>query len=85
VIENPGETTAPHQEATAEPEKAGPRRSTVREKVTFLADAQPPSPPVASPEAASPPAAPATPAAEPTTETPPRRAGWWSRRFGGAE
>jgi len=85
VIENPGETTAPHQEATAEPEKAGPRRSTVREKVTFLADAQPPSPPVASPEAASPPAAPATPAAEPTTESPPRRAGWWSRRFGGAE
>ena len=79
-----GETHAPDSAATGESEKAAPRRSTVREKVTFLADAQPPSPPVAQPQSA-PPAAPVTPAAEPTSETPPRRAGWWSRRFGGAE
>ena len=84
VAEGSVETHAPDSAATGESEKAAPRRSTVREKVTFLADAQPPSPPVAQPQSA-PPAAPVTPAAEPTSETPPRRAGWWSRRFGGAE
>ncbi|WP_024509793.1 ribonuclease E/G [Bradyrhizobium sp. ARR65] len=88
-------------ERAAEPEKHVPRRSTVREKVTFLSAAGPgeaeqapaaesaPAPvsqaePAPSPEPA--PAAPAAPAAEaPTEAAPPRRAGWWSRRFGRSE
>jgi ribonuclease E len=76
----------------AEPEhaeKAGPRRSTVREKVTFLSNAQPVAAPV-TPEPAQPvasestePATSTEPAGEDTSS--PRRAGWWSRRFGGGE
>jgi ribonuclease E len=60
----------------------------VREKVTFMSDAQPAAAPV-SPERA-PPAAPES--AEPAANmdqagdaNSPRRAGWWSRRFGGGE
>jgi ribonuclease E len=34
---------------------------------------------------AEPPPAPARPASETTSETQPRRAGWWSRRFGNGE
>jgi ribonuclease E len=87
----PQETSrAPVTEETAQDaEKAAARRrSTVREKVSFLVDAQPaattstdhsqPEPPAAAP-------APAQPAAEETTDTQPRKAGWWSRRFGGGE
>ena len=77
------------QEAAQESEKAAARRrSTVREKVSFLVDAQPaattpvdhgqPEPPAAAPAAAE-------PATEATTETQPRKAGWWSRRFGNGE
>ncbi|MBW7968447.1 ribonuclease E/G [Bradyrhizobium sp. BR 10289] len=68
-------------------DKAARRRSTVREKVSFLSSsASEPTAPVA--QAAEPVAPPATapePAPEAVTETPPapRRAGWWSRRFGG--
>lgn len=79
--------------ATSEEESAGDkaarRRSTVREKVSFLLNSQPePATPVA--QVTEPVAAPAPapePAPEPTSETPaaPRRAGWWSRRFGGGE
>jgi ribonuclease E len=76
------------QEETAqEAERAARRRSTVREKVSFLVDAQPdiaPSVSRSQPE----PSAPA-PAAEPestaTDDSQPRRAGWWSRRFGNGE
>jgi ribonuclease E len=75
------------ESAEPEAEKAARRRSTVREKVTFLAEA----PPAASAPAdvgrpeqpAS--AAPAQPAADPASDGHPRRAGWWSRRFGGGE
>ena len=70
-------------------DKAVRRRSTVREKVSFLSSsASEPAAPVAQ---AADPLAPPAPAPEPapaaTTETPaaPRRAGWWSRRFGGGE
>jgi len=77
------------EETAQEADKAAARRrSTVREKVSFLVDAQPasatpadhaqPEPPAAAP-------APAQPAAEAPTETQPRKAGWWSRRFGGGE
>jgi ribonuclease E len=77
------------EESAQEAEKAAARRrSTVREKVSFLVDAQPaaatpvdhsqPEPPAADP-------APAQPAAEAPTDAQPRKAGWWSRRFGGGE
>ncbi|HLG85327.1 MAG TPA: Rne/Rng family ribonuclease [Bradyrhizobium sp.] len=63
------------------------RRSTVREKVSFMSADQPaasaavseapqPAPVEEAPEAA--------PAAEPAADQP-RRAGWWSRRFGNRE
>jgi ribonuclease E len=80
---------APAQEETAqEAERAARRRSTVREKVSFLVDAPRDAAPPVSPGQPEPPA-PSAPAAQPasevTTDTQPRRAGWWSRRFGGGE
>ncbi len=77
------------REDAQEAERAARRRSTVREKVSFLVEAQP--------NAAAPvdhiqpaPSAPAAPAPaetapEATDNTEPRRAGWWSRRFGNGE
>jgi ribonuclease E len=85
------------EETAQEAERAARRRSTVREKVSFLVNTQP--------EATTPvthsqpePSAPAAPAAAPAseassseapapeaTDTQPRRAGWWSRRFGSGE
>jgi ribonuclease E len=87
--------SAPPPEYVAEPEKAAPRRSTVREKVTSQTGPGPaPSPvtvdktqadAVAHSEAAHG-AAPQSPATEQATEDqPPRRAGWWSRRFNRSE
>jgi ribonuclease E len=81
---------APAEAETAqEAERAARRRSTVREKVSFLVDApRDAAPPVApsQPEPAAPPAPAAPqPASETTTDTQPRRAGWWSRRFGSGE
>ncbi len=82
---------ATEAETTQEAERAAARRrSTVREKVSFLVDAQPAA---AAPVVHSQPAEPAPvpvpqptqQAAETTGETQPRRAGWWSRRFGGGE
>jgi ribonuclease E len=73
----------PHHEAE---KAAARRRSTVREKVSFLA--QPDAAPPANPGQAEPaPASAPEPArqGETTTDTQPRRAGWWSRRFGGGE
>ncbi|WP_339039297.1 Rne/Rng family ribonuclease [Bradyrhizobium symbiodeficiens] len=68
-------------------DKAARRRSTVREKVSFLSSSpsEPAAPVAQAPEPATPPAAESAP--EPASETPaaPRRAGWWSRRFGGGE
>jgi ribonuclease E len=83
------------QEETAqEAERAARRRSTVREKVSFLVDAQPaaatpvtqsqPEPHSHQPEPPFAPA-PAQPESETTSDTQPRRAGWWSRRFGNGE
>ncbi|WP_349631736.1 Rne/Rng family ribonuclease [Bradyrhizobium liaoningense] len=70
-------------------DKAARRRSTVREKVSFLLSTQPePATPVAeATEPVAPPAPAVEPAPEAASETPaaPRRAGWWSRRFGGGE
>jgi ribonuclease E len=70
--------------ATHDSDKHPPRRSTVREKVSFLGDASPAAAPVhVSPVEPSPPADPEQPAPEPAGENAPRRAGWWSRRFTG--
>jgi ribonuclease E len=82
---------APTEVETAqEAERAARRRSTVREKVSFLVDSQPDaaapvsrSQPEPSPTAAPTPAEPASETT--TTDTQPRRAGWWSRRFGNGE
>ena len=79
------------EEAAQEAEKAARRRSTVREKVSFLVNAQPEAaaPVNLSPEPTSAPAVPAPAPAESTPEAAgdnqPRRAGWWSRRFGNGE
>jgi ribonuclease E len=67
-------------EAVSESEKTVRRRSTVREKVSFASEA----PPVASavqsqPEETAP--EPQEPPESPDEDRP-RRAGWWSRRFG---
>jgi ribonuclease E len=65
---------------------AARRRSTVREKVSFLPTAQPEAPaPVAHSQPEPPASAPAESAAETTIDTQPRKAGWWSRRFGNSE
>ena len=74
-------------ETAQEAERAARRRSTVREKVSFLVDAQPgAAAPVShgQPEPSAAPA-PAQPASEATNDSQPRRAGWWSRRFGNGE
>jgi len=79
---------APTQMETAqEAERAARRRSTVREKVSFLVDAQPEAATSANHSEPEPsPPAPAEPASsEATEDTQPRRAGWWSRRFGSGE
>jgi ribonuclease E len=74
-------------ESAQEAERAARRRSTVREKVSFLVDQRDVTPPdtPSQPEPAAPPAPAAEPASETTTDTQPRRAGWWSRRFGSGE
>jgi ribonuclease E len=82
---------ATEAETAQEAERAAARRrSTVREKVSFLVEAQPASPsPVSHGQPAEPAPAPVPPPAQPapetTTDTQPRRAGWWSRRFGNGE
>jgi ribonuclease E len=79
--------TSGETETAQEAERAARRRSTVREKVSFLVNAQPEgttSAPVQSPPDPPAPAAPeSAPAA--SEDSQPRRAGWWSRRFGGGE
>ncbi|MGY8662306.1 Rne/Rng family ribonuclease [Bradyrhizobium sp. UFLA05-109] len=78
-------------ESASDNDKAARRRSTVREKVSFFSSQPEPDAEVAqAPTEVTPPApAPADePAPEAVVETPaqqPRRAGWWSRRFGGGE
>ena len=67
--------------AETESEKAARRRSTVREKVSF--GASPPTEPSDQQQPTTSAPAPAEVPSETTTETAPRRAGWWSRRFGG--
>lgn len=83
----PAPSAAVAEEEPASDDKAARRRSTVREKVSFLSSSpSEPAPPVAAtPKPVAPPEP--EPAPEEASETPaaPRRAGWWSRRFGGGE
>jgi ribonuclease E len=79
--------TVTESETAQEAERAAARRrSTVREKVSFHASAQPDA---AAPVDHSPPAPAAAPApaesGSEATDSQPRRAGWWSRRFGNGE
>ena len=79
---------APMPEETAQEadRAAARRRSTVREKVSFMTGAQAdPAPSVSqsAPEQTAPPAP--EPAPAEATEAAPRKAGWWSRRFGNGE
>jgi ribonuclease E len=76
------------EESAQEAERAARRRSTVREKVSFLAAAQPDAtvPVQHAPEPVAAPApVPTAPASEAPGDSQPRRAGWWSRRFGSGE
>ncbi|MCP3374933.1 ribonuclease E/G, partial [Bradyrhizobium cajani] len=88
VQPEPAAAAAAAEEEPAD-DTAARRRSTVREKVSFMLTAQPePATPVAqATEPVIPPAPVVEPAPEAANETPaaPRRAGWWSRRFGGGE
>ena len=91
----PAPVAAPSPVAAA-PEPAAPaqdddkparRRSTVREKVSFASPAPAPAEPeVVAPVAAAEAPAPVTPPAPaPDAAAAPRKAGWWSRAFGGGE
>ncbi len=76
----------PHEETVQEAERAARRRSTVREKVSFLAGPAPEAAPPASQSQPAPLApAPAAPAPAASDDGQPRKAGWWSRRFGSGE
>jgi ribonuclease E len=87
--QEPAHAPAEVETAAQEAERAAKRRSTVREKVSFLVDAQPAAPPPVSHQPEPVPSPAPAPAEQPssgtTTDTQPRRAGWWSRRFGGGE
>jgi ribonuclease E len=80
-------SSQPSEPAAHEGDKHTPRRSTVREKVSFGSSNAPASP---APAPAAHSAPESAPAAEPAasaaaSEAPQRKAGWWSRRFGGGE
>jgi ribonuclease E len=84
-------SSAPSAEETAQEADpaAARRRSTVREKVSFMTSApSDPAPAVSYSEAepaTAPAPAPAEPAPAASGEAAPRKAGWWSRRFGNGE
>jgi ribonuclease E len=90
-VHQPAERAQPEmarteEESSQESDRLARRRSTVREKVSFSSATAPDAvtPPAHSAtESASP--APADPAIESGAKAQPRRAGWWSRRFGGGE
>jgi ribonuclease E len=83
-------TPTPEETAQEADRAAARRRSTVREKVSFLTSApSEPAPAVshseAEPAATAPAPAPVEPAPAAASEAAPRKAGWWSRRFGSGE
>ncbi|HTO67867.1 MAG TPA: Rne/Rng family ribonuclease, partial [Bradyrhizobium sp.] len=72
-------------DAAPEQDKHAPRRSTVREKVSFAPHPAPDTSVAVAPPALETAPAPEPQAVEPAAEAAPRRAGWWSRRFGSGE
>jgi ribonuclease E len=81
---------APEPVPAQDDDKPARRRSTVREKVSFASATPAVEPeavaPVVAAEAPAPVAAPVTsPAPTPDAPAAPRKAGWWSRAFGGGE
>ncbi|WP_283810241.1 ribonuclease E/G [Bradyrhizobium sp. Gha] len=89
-VETPVRSAPPAAIAEEEPavdDKTTRRRSTVREKVSFLSSSpsEPATPTATAPEPVAPPAPEPTPEAAAEPPAAPRRAGWWSRRFGGGE
>jgi ribonuclease E len=89
TVQPPAPSAAEAEAQAQEAEKAARRRSTVREKVSFgtSSQAEAPAPDHHQPQPASAPAEMhSEPGGETTTDAAqPRRAGWWSRRFGGGE
>jgi ribonuclease E len=80
----PQQPAAAPPDEEAEHEKPSPRRSTVREKVSFGTGSSPATETPAPVVHGAPESTPAPTPAPETSETPqPRKAGWWSRRFGG--
>jgi ribonuclease E len=79
------EAPPPPDETAQEAERAARRRSTVREKVSFVVNAQPSEVPAAAPVNNQREPVPAQPAPPAASDDQPRRAGWWSRRFGNGE
>jgi ribonuclease E len=80
--------TSTETETAQEAERAARRRSTVREKVSFLVNAQPEAATSAPTDHSPPePPVPAAPESAPAGDeaSQPRKAGWWSRRFGNGE
>jgi ribonuclease E len=77
----------PAEPGAQDSERHAPRRSTVREKVSFGSSSTPaadaPAPVAHSAPEAAP--APETAPASDASSDQPRKAGWWSRRFGGGE
>jgi ribonuclease E len=85
----PQPAPAPAETAPEAESDGGKRRgSTIREKVSFIlgdapAEAPKPEAPVATQASAPAPEPAPAPAAQPEDPSAPRKAGWWSRRFGG--
>jgi ribonuclease E len=79
-------TPEPHETAQEADRAAARRRSTVREKVSFLttAPSEAAAPVTHSPPEPSAPA-PAETSSDAAEDNQPRKAGWWSRRFGNGE
>nr|WP_315712190.1 MULTISPECIES: Rne/Rng family ribonuclease [unclassified Bradyrhizobium] len=93
----PGQPEVQQSEAPKTESEKTPRRSTVREKVSFLTEPRPEgavsavnvaessAPTPAVDVAASEPVATEPAATDSSSPAAPRRAGWWSRRFGGGQ
>ena len=83
--EQPAPSAVSPPAAEPESERPAARRSTVREKVSFGAPAADTPAPVAHSTPDPSPASPEPAPASDTSDSQPRKAGWWSRRFGGGE
>jgi ribonuclease E len=87
AVQSPASAAEEAEAQAQESEKAARRRSTVREKVSFAPQAptEPATAGYSQPEPPAPSEAPAESAPAAGSDASPRRAGWWSRRFGGGE